>query len=195
MRSSQRLSGTNMEVRETKLQGLWILTPAIHSDNRGFFKEIFHIQKFAEMGIDFSIAQINQSHSQKNVVRGLHFQWGKPLSKIIRVTQGAAYMVAVDIRKRSATLGQWVGVEVTGDNHTILYAPYGFATGFCALSNVDVEYLYSTVYNPDGEGCIAYNDPTVAVAWPATDPIVSDRDKSGLSYQEWLLRPESEIFQ
>ena len=143
-----------MELFPTKLAGLVCISPTVLGDSRGFFMEAFNKAAFAKAGITHDVLQHNQSRSQKGVVRGLHFQWEQPLGKLIRVTRGRAFMVAVDIRKNSPTLGGWEAAEFSEENKKMLFAPFGFATGFCALEDdTDVEYYYNTYYNKEGE-CI-----------------------------------------
>ena len=183
-----------MDIQSTSLDGLVVLKPEKHEDPRGFFMEVFHHEKLKQKGIDFSVKQINQSHSHRGVIRGLHLQWDKPLAKIIRVVKGAIVSVAVDIRKKSPTFGQWVGIELDDKEQHLLYAPFGFAMGFCATEDADVEYLYSAEYNALGEGSILWNDPTLAIAWPIADPVVSARDQAATPFAAWVERGESNLF-
>jgi len=184
-----------VKIEENKIKGLYIITPTIHSDDRGFLMEVFHEGKFKEAGIEVKFVQDNQSQSQKNVVRELHFQWDKPLGKLFRVIRGSAFMVAVDIRKNSETLGQWFGEEFNEENKKIIFAPPGFATGFCALEDkTDIQYKYTALYNPDGESNILWNDKRIGIKWPIENPILSERDSAAQTLDEWLIRPESNYF-
>lgn len=184
-----------MQIEETKLAGLFVITPEIKTDRRGKFFELFRADAFARRGIDAQCVQINQSVSTAGVLRGLHFQWDPPLGKLMRVVVGAAFMAAVDIRKRSPTLGQWVGLEISAENKKALWAPPGFAAGFCVSGDVaEVEYFYTALYNLAGEGVIAWNDPALAIPWPVAEPILSDRDAAGRTLDQWLASPESENF-
>jgi dTDP-4-dehydrorhamnose 3,5-epimerase len=138
---------------------------------------------------------LNHSRSAKNVLRGLHFQWEPPMGKLMRVTQGAAFLVAVDIRKGSPTLGKWFGTQLTAEAKTQIFAPAGFARGFCVLSDfAEIEYLCTGVYNSGAESGFAWNDPDLAIAWPVTDPIISTKDSKAQSFAQWLARPESDHF-
>ena len=137
---------------------------------------------------------MNHSFSKKGVLRGLHFQYNPPLGKLIRVINGAAFVVAVDIRFDSPTRGKWFGIELSAENQKQLFAPAGFASGFCVTGDVaEVEYHYTVHYNGAGEAAIRYDDPDIAVAWPLDSPIVSDRDKQAITFQEWLTRPEARL--
>lgn len=182
-----------MEVRQTKLPGLLTLTPKITGDERGFFMEVVNKKAFADLGIDLNILQHNQSRSAKDVVRGLHFQWDKPLSKLIRVVRGSAFCVAADIRKNSSTFGQWVGEKLSSENKNMVFAPFGFATGFCALEGgTEVEYYYNAYYNPEGESNILWNDPDIGIEWGIKDPQLSPRDAGAQTLKEWLTKKESD---
>ncbi len=131
----------------------------------------------------------------KSVVRGLHFQWDPPLAKLIRVSWGLIFAVAVDIRKKSPALGKWMGIELSAEERKEMYVPPGFASGFCSLSDpAQVEYLYTAPYNPKGESSIIWNDPEIGIRWPVKNPVLSPRDASGQTFQEWLKRPESDCF-
>lgn len=184
-----------MEVIDLPLSGLKRICPKVHGDTRGFFLEAFNAAAYVEAGIPLTVLQHNQSRSQKSVVRGLHFQWDKPLDKLIRVTRGRAFTVAVDIRKGSPTFGSWHGHELSEENKEEIFAPFGFATGFCALEdNTEVEYYYSAYYNQAGESNIAWNDPDIAIAWPITHPVLSERDSAAQSLKAWIEKRESDLF-
>lgn len=177
------------------MSGLFIITPEPLEDERGFFMELYHRDKFATGGIDATIVQANNSWSKKGVVRGLHFQWDEPLGKLMRVPTGAAFLVAVDIRKNSPTFGKWFGEEFSPKNNKIIWAPPGFAMGFCALEEgTTLNYMFTALYNPRGEGSILWNDSDIGIKWPVAEPIVSERDKSAMTLKEWLARPESDLF-
>ena len=184
-----------MDITETNLKGLFVILPRVLEDTRGFFVELYRDDAFRKIGIPSAFVQENQSHSKKNVLRGLHFQWDPPLGKLIRVVAGRVFMVAVDIRKRSPTLGRWFGEEFRAEEHRELYASPGFAAGFCTLSeSADVEYHYTALYNPKGESNIVWNDPTLGIQWPIADPILSPRDAEAQTFDAWLQRPESAFF-
>ena len=185
-----------MEVIRTPLPGLLQLKAVLHKDNRGHFVEAFNTKAFLEAGIDLVVLQHNISRSKRDVVRGLHFQWDKPLAKLIRVARGKAFLVAADIRKGSPTFGKWYGTEVSEEDAGALYAPAGFATGFAALTdNTEIEYYYSAFYNKEGESNIRFDDPDLNISWPAAEPILSERDLQAESFKAWCERPESDLFE
>jgi dTDP-4-dehydrorhamnose 3,5-epimerase len=182
-----------MVLTPLRLKGLLHAVPKVHADERGFFVEAFNANVFAEAGITFPIVQHNHSRSKKGVVRGLHFQWDAPLSKYMRVIKGRAFVVAVDIRHDPPTMGQWEGRELNDENKEGIFAPFGFATGFCALSDdTELEYYYDALYNPKGESNIIWNDARIGIAWPEEAvPLLSPRDAGAGTLDEWLSRPES----
>src|SRR5271163_2313365 len=142
------------------LQDVAVVVPDIFKDDRGFFSETFRSDQFESLGLPTDFVQDNHSRSAKGVVRGLHFQWCPPMGKLMRVTQGAAFLVAVDIRKGSPTLGRWFGTELNADSKQQLWAPAGFARGFCTLSDTaEIEYLTTGTYSARGEGGIRWDDP------------------------------------
>lgn len=186
-----------MKIETTAISGVYICTPTVHEDDRGFFMESYRADAFEEVGIHDTFIQDNHSRSmKKNTIRGLNFQWQPPMAKVMRVTRGSAFLVAVDLRKDSPTLGKWVGLEATEDNKKQLYAPGSFARGFQTLTgDVEVQYKCSALYSGDGEAEIAWNDPDIAIAWPlAGEPILSGRSRTAPSFKDWLARPESDIF-
>ncbi|HUD03994.1 MAG TPA: dTDP-4-dehydrorhamnose 3,5-epimerase [Candidatus Paceibacterota bacterium] len=187
-----------MKIEKTPLRDVYVITPDVHEDARGFFMETYRQDLFKKAGITDVFVQDNHSRStQKNVVRGLHFQWEPQMSKCMRVTKGSAFLVAVDLRKGSPTLGKWFGIEASEDNKKQLYAPASFARGFQTLTDVcDVQYKCSAFYNPETQGEIAWDDKHINVDWPIKDiPLVSERNKKLPSFNDWLDRPESHIFQ
>src|SRR5450759_4189782 len=154
--------------------------------------EVYHQDLFAELGLPKRFVQLNQSRSGKGVVRGLHFQWDPPMGKLMRVIVGRAFLVAVDVRIGSPTLGRWVGVEMSADEPRHLWAPASFARGICVLSDfAEIEYLTTGFYNPACESGIRWNDPAVGIEWPVSDPILSPKDAAAQTLQEWLARPEA----
>lgn len=182
-------------IEQVEPDGVVVVVPDEYRDPRGAFQEAYRRDHFEDLGLPGMFVQENQSRSVRGVVRGLHFQWRPPMAKIMRVVHGAAWLVAVDIRKGSPTLGRWYGVEATADNRVQLYAPAGFARGFCALSDVaDIQYKCTATYDPTGEDGIRWNDPRIDVRWPIDDPILSDRDRDAQSLDDWLARPESDTF-
>ena len=158
--------------------------------------ESFRQDVFArEVGLKLNFMQDNHSRSAKGVLRGLHFQWEPPMGKLMRVTVGRAFVVAVDIRKGSATLGHWFGLEIDAETHIQIWAPAGFARGFCALTDVaEVQYKCTGIYNPAAESGIRWDDPDVAIDWPISHPILSDKDRNAQTLADWLTRPEAENF-
>ncbi|MBA2943263.1 dTDP-4-dehydrorhamnose 3,5-epimerase [Paenibacillus sp. CGMCC 1.16610] len=169
-----------MQVITTKLEGLYIVEPDVHGDNRGFFMESYSSRKFAEHGIDFPFVQDNHSLSvETGVVRGLHYQLNpKAQTKLVRVASGAIYDVAVDIRKNSSTYGQWVGVILSEDNKRQLLVPQGFAHGFCTIvPNTQVLYKVDEYYSPEHDRGILWSDPALGIDWPTSKPILSDKDQ------------------
>jgi dTDP-4-dehydrorhamnose 3,5-epimerase len=185
----------NIRVESRRLGDVVVLVPEIFQDSRGFFMETFREDQFREIGIPHEFVQDNHSRSTKGVVRGLHFQWDPPMGKLMRVTLGAAFLVAVDIRKGSPTLGQWSGIEVSTENRREVWAPAGFARGFCVLSDVaEIQYKCTGLYNNKGESGIRWDDPQIGVRWPVVDPSLSEKDKSAQTLEQWLAQPQSEEF-
>jgi len=170
-----------------------VIVPKVIGDDRGFFMETYRSDNFHDLGLPTEWVQDNHSRSSKGVLRGLHFQWDPQMSKLMRVTRGAAFLVAVDIRKGSPTLGQWFGMEVTADNKRQVYAPYGFARGFCALTDeCEVQYKCTGIYNSAAESGIFYADPEIGIEWPLNDVLVSAKDAKAQTLQQWLASPLSE---
>jgi dTDP-4-dehydrorhamnose 3,5-epimerase len=185
-----------VKVDKTPLRDVVVITPAVFEDARGFFTEVYRADQFKEFGLPETFRQWNHSRSVKNVVRGLHFQSDPPMAKLMRVTLGEAFVVAVDIRKGSPTLGQHLGIIASAENKKMVYAPAGFARGFCVLSDyVELQYLCTNVYNVKTESGIRWNDPALAIPWPVTNPILSAKDEKAQTLAEWLARPESNSFQ
>jgi dTDP-4-dehydrorhamnose 3,5-epimerase len=187
----------SMEIRieSRHLQDVVVIVPDIFQDGRGFFTETFRVDQFHALGLPTEFVQDNHSRSVKGVVRGLHFQWDPPMSKLMRVTAGSAFLVAVDIRKGSPTLGQWVGVQASTENRRQVYAPAGFARGFCALSDsTEIQYKCTGIYNAKAESAIRWNDPEIGIKWPLEEVIVSEKDRKARTLAEWLAMPESGNF-
>jgi dTDP-4-dehydrorhamnose 3,5-epimerase len=162
-----------------ELPGLLLIEPAVFSDQRGFFLETYKYSEFAGQGIGEHFVQANQSRSSRGTLRGLHFQ--KPpeaQAKLIRALDGEIYDVVVDIRRGSPTFGKWQGVHLSAENNRMLYAPAGFAHGFCVISEVaDIAYMTSAEYAPALEGGIAWDDADLKIVWPVDDPQLSTRDR------------------
>ena len=171
-----------MNVTLTAIPDVLIIEPKVFGDTRGFFYESFNQQAFnVATGMDYRFVQDNHSRSNRGVLRGLHYQIEQPQGKLARVARGRVFDVAVDIRKSSPTFGQWVGVELSEDNHRQLWVPPGFAHGFLVLSE-SADFLYKTTdyYAPRHERCIAWNDPAIGIKWPIGQlPILAAKDQAG----------------
>ncbi|CAE6923770.1 dTDP-4-dehydrorhamnose 3,5-epimerase [Paraburkholderia domus] len=169
----------NLTVIRTALPEVVILEPKVFGDDRGFFFESFNAREFVEgTGIERSFVQDNHSRSARNVLRGLHYQIQQPQGKLVRVTSGLVFDVAVDIRRSSPNFGKWVGVELSDQNKRQLWIPEGFAHGFVVLSE-SAEFLYKTTdyYAPEYERSLAWNDPAIGIEWPFEgDPLLSKKD-------------------
>ncbi len=176
-----------MNIIETALPGVLIIEPRVFGDARGFFMETWNAAGFAGAGLDLSFVQDNHSRSQKGVLRGLHFQNPGPQGKLVRVTHGAVFDVAVDLRQSSPTFGKWVGVELSAGNKRMFWVPEGFAHGFLTLAD-DTDFLYKCTapYAPQSEFTLAWDDPEVGIEWPVTgfDPIISEKDACGLTLSQ-----------
>jgi dTDP-4-dehydrorhamnose 3,5-epimerase len=167
-----------MKVIPGRLAGLVLIEPTVHGDARGFFLESYNRRDLAACGIHCEFVQDNHSGSARNVLRGLHFQVGHGQDKLVRVLRGEIYDVAVDIRPSSPTYGQWESVLLSAENRRILFVPVGFAHGFCVLSEfAEFSYKCSDYYSPPDESGIRWDDPDLAIPWPVTHPILSDRDR------------------
>jgi len=185
----------NITIETKYLDEVSVIVPGVFEDGRGFFSETFRADQFVALGLPTAFVQDNHSRSMKGVVRGLHFQWGPPMGKLMRVTRGAAFLVAVDIRKGSPTLGKWVGVEATAENRRCVWAPAHFARGFCALSDMtEIQYKCTGIYNSKAESGIRWNDPAIGIEWPLSDVTVSEKDQKARTLAEWLASPDSDNF-
>jgi dTDP-4-dehydrorhamnose 3,5-epimerase len=168
-----------MRALPTRLAGLVLLEPDLFPDARGFFLETYRRSRYSELGIAQEFVQDNHSRSIRGTLRGLHFQADPGQAKLVRVSQGSAWDVVVDLRRSSATFGQWEAFELDDVRHRQLYVPHGFAHGFCVVSEVaDVSYKVSSYYDPEKERGLAWDDPEIAVRWPVAQPVVSDRDRA-----------------
>ena len=164
---------------ETSLEGVVLLEPDVHGDERGFLVETFRADVWAAEGIGVEFVQDNHSRSRGGILRGLHFQTSPGQAKLVRCLRGRVWDVAVDLRRDSPTYGQWEGHELDDALHRQLYIPVGFAHGFCALSEIaDVHYKLTSLYDPATEAGIAWDDPDVGVRWPISEPTVSERDQN-----------------
>jgi dTDP-4-dehydrorhamnose 3,5-epimerase len=171
-----------MKIETTKLPGVMLLTPTIYRDGRGAFIETFNLRRMAEAGLPTNWVQDNFSLSNKNVLRGIHYQIAQPQGKLVRVTHGAVLDVAVDLRRSSPTFGQHEAVELSGENGAMLWIPPGFGHAFLVLSEVaGFAYKVTDYYAPAGERTILWNDAELAIPWPiaAADAIVSEKDRKG----------------
>ncbi|MBC7987342.1 MAG: dTDP-4-dehydrorhamnose 3,5-epimerase [Sphingomonadaceae bacterium] len=168
-----------MKVTETKLPSVVIIEPQRFGDERGFFLESWNARTFDEHGLSHDFVQDNHSRSAKGVLRGLHFQKQNPQGKLVRVTRGRAFDVAIDIRPDSQHYREWVGIELSEASPAMFYIPEGFAHGFLSLEDgTDFLYKCTTFYDPADEGCIVWNDPEIGIDWPldGIEPIVSAKD-------------------
>ncbi|WP_445776040.1 dTDP-4-dehydrorhamnose 3,5-epimerase [Shewanella sp.] len=166
-----------MNVIKTKIKDLLIIEPKIFGDDRGFFYETFQAERYKAAGIDANFVQDNRSRSSKGVLRGLHFQKTKPQGKLVTVTDGEVFDVAVDLRPHSETFGQHEAIILTGQNKLQFYVPPGFAHGFCVLSDTaDFQYKCTDYYDPSDESGLLWNDPSLQIKWPLSKPLLSDKD-------------------
>lgn len=175
-----------MKIVETELPGCLILEPQVFRDERGFFLESWNAGAYRKALGEWTFVQDNHSRSCRGVLRGLHYQIVQPQGKLVRVVRGAAFDVAVDLRRSSPAFGRWVGVELSEDNVRQFWIPTGFAHGFLALSET-VDFLYKTTdyYAPAHERCLAWNDPDIGIAWPAgVTPVLSVKDAAGLPLRQ-----------
>lgn len=181
-----------MNIVETAIPGPLIIEPRVFGDARGFFMETWNAATFAVAGLDMTFVQDNHSRSQKGVLRGLHFQLPGTQGKLVRVTRGAVFDVAVDLRRSSPTFGQWIGVELSSENKRMFWVPEGFAHGFLTLEN-DTDFVYkcTALYAPQFEHTLLWNDPAVGIEWPldGITPLVSGKDARGLSLADVTVFP------
>ena len=170
----------------TSLPGISLLEPQVFGDGRGFFLESYNQRTFAELGIPDAFLQDNHSYSEKNVVRGLHYQIRQPQGKLVRVITGEILDVALDLRRSSPTFGKWEVFTLSGENKLMLWIPRGFAHGFrVASANAHVLYKTTDFYAPEHERTVAWNDPTLRIDWQLDgDPIVSPKDQRGVTFQQ-----------
>ncbi|MDP2827043.1 MAG: dTDP-4-dehydrorhamnose 3,5-epimerase [Sulfuricellaceae bacterium] len=176
-----------MKIISTAIPDVLIIEPKVFGDDRGFFFESFNARQFAEgTGLDLDFVQDNHSRSARNVLRGLHYQIKQPQGKLVRVVAGAVFDVAVDVRRRSATFGQWVGMELSAENKRMLWIPPGFAHGFVVRSEY-AEFLYKTTdyWAPEHERCIIWNDEQLAIDWGISEnPSLSGKDQQGCALRD-----------
>ena len=175
-----------MKIIETNIDGAMIVEPKVYGDSRGFFLETWHQERYRQqLKIELPFVQDNHSRSTKGVLRGLHFQKTKPQGKLVRVVRGEVFDVGVDLRRDSPTFGAWQGVYLSEDNHRQLWLPPGLAHGFLVTSaSADFEYKCTDYYDPADEGCLLWNDEDVGIEWPLAEPLLSAKDRVGLSFRE-----------
>jgi dTDP-4-dehydrorhamnose 3,5-epimerase len=187
-----------LSIRRTSLPDVLVVEHEVFEDDRGFFMEVYRSDEFAAhagLGLPSTFVQLNHSRSVRGVTRGLHFQWDPPMGKLMRVVRGEAFLVAVDIRPDSSTLGRHESIIASEQNRLQLWAPASFARGFCVLSDVaEVEYLTTGTYNPAAESGVRWDDPQIGIDWPVQEPILSRKDAEAQSLAEWLDRPEAQAF-
>lgn len=167
-----------MKVIKTKLEDCVIIEPKVFGDERGFFMETYQEERYFDIGIKERFVQDNRSRSTQHVLRGLHFQKTKPQGKLVTVTHGEVFDVAVDLRPNSATFGQYEAVILSGENKIQFYVPPGFAHGFCVLSeSADFQYKCTDYYDPSDESGLRWNDPRINIQWPIKNPLLSVKDE------------------
>ncbi len=177
-----------MKVDNTPLQDVLILEPKVYGDERGFFMETWNADIFRDAGLDLQFVQDNHSRSSRGILRGMHFQTEQTQGKLVRVSRGEVFDVAVDLRRSSPTLGKWFGVTLSAENHKMLWIPEGFAHGFYVTSDyADFQYKCTDFYNPSASVSLAWDDPTVGIEWPVEEgktPQLSGADAQGLPWDE-----------
>lgn len=180
-----------MKVTELELAGLRLVELVLHGDKRGFFTERFNRQRYGEAGLPVDFYQDNHSRSAPGVLRGLHYQVDPPQGKLVGVTRGRIWDVAVDLRNGSPTFGKSLGLELSDENGRMLWIPAGFAHGFCVLGDEPADLLYkvTTPYSPSSEGGIHWADPELAIRWPIQNPTVSARDEKLPSFAQYRAQP------
>jgi dTDP-4-dehydrorhamnose 3,5-epimerase len=172
-------------VLPTRLEGVVLLEPVVHGDERGFMVETYRREAWGECGVDVEFVQHNHSRSSRGALRGIHFQTEPGQAKLVRCPRGRIFDVAVDLRRDSPTYGRWEGHVLDDESHRQLFVPVGFGHGFAVLSDVaDVAYLLSSTYDPATEAGIAWNDPEVGIEWPIGEPLLSERDRQAPTLAE-----------
>jgi dTDP-4-dehydrorhamnose 3,5-epimerase len=178
-----------VKVQTTKLPGVVIIEPVIHRDPRGFFLETYRAKAYSKHGLPRKFVQDNHSRSVRGTLRGLHLQLTQPQGKLVHVIEGSIFDVAVDIQVGSPSFGQWVGVELSGDNFKQAYVPPGFAHGYCVISDhADVSYKCTDYYLPGDEIALAWDDPDIAIQWPITSPLLSQKDANAFRLKDVMNR-------
>ena len=180
-----------MKLTPTSLEGVMVIDPEVFADERGFFMETWHAAKFAAAGLDFPFVQDNHSGSRRGVLRGLHYQRARPQGKLIRVTVGAVFDVAVDLRRASPTFGRWFGARLEAESRRMLWIPPGAAHGFLTLTDTaEVIYKCTEFHVPEDERSIAWDDPDLAIAWPLAPgerPTLSAKDAAAGAFRDARL--------
>jgi dTDP-4-dehydrorhamnose 3,5-epimerase len=180
-----------LQFSETSLPGVLLIDPDLFSDDRGFFMETYHAERFREAGIDAAFVQDNHSRSRRGVVRGLHYQEPFPQGKLVRCTRGALFDVAVDIRRGSPHFGKWFGAELSEENRRMLWIPPGFAHGFAALTDdADLVYKCTEIYRREHDRSLAWNDPDIGIRWNVADPVVSPKDAAAPRLRDAAVLPQ-----
>ena len=186
-----------MKITPTKIPDVKLIEPKVFGDERGFFMETWNEKVFREAGIDTKFVQDNHSRSVKNTLRGLHYQIKQPQGKLVRVTQGEVFDVAVDLRVGSSTFGQWVGENLSEENKRMLWIPPGFAHGFLVTSDTaDFQYKCTDFYAPEYEGCLAWNDREIGIAWNVEDKkqvLLSEKDRRGLDLTKTITHLKNNL--
>ncbi len=178
-----------METTEFSIAGLKRIRPAVFRDDRGFFLESYNEERYRSFGIDCRFVQDNHSLSKKGTLRGLHYQSTPGQAKLVRVSRGCIYDVAVDLRPDSPSFGKWAGVYLDAESHEQFYIPVGFAHGFCVVSEeAEVLYKVSSVYNPATECSLKWDDPDIGVKWPLAQPSLSQRDVEAETFADYRRR-------
>ena len=173
------LETSALKITPTELPEVLLVEPDVHLDDRGFFLETWHAEKYAAAGLDAKFVQDNHSRSSRGTLRGLHAQLNKPQGKLVRASVGEIYDVAVDIRQGSPTFGEHVGVLLSAENFRQLWVPEGYAHGFCVVSeSAELQYKCTDVYDPTGDIIIRWDDPALAIEWPVREPLLSERDRT-----------------
>jgi len=184
-----------LTIEHSPIKDIVIVKPEVFEDDRGFFFEAYRKDQFKQLGLPNEFVQLNHSRSNRNVLRGLHFQWAPPMGKLMRVIVGEAFLVAVDIRIGSPTFGQYFGCNISAENKLSVWAPAGFARGFCVLSEfAEVQYLTTGVYNGNCESGIAWDDPDIGINWPVSRPLISEKDSAAQSLSAWSNSSNSNYF-
>jgi dTDP-4-dehydrorhamnose 3,5-epimerase len=174
-----------MDLKQTCVPDVLLLTPQVFGDSRGFFLEAWNKTTYANCGITDDFVQLNHSLSKRGILRGLHFQYNFPQGKLVRVLQGEVFDVAVDLRRDSNYYGKWTGHILNSENHRQLWIPKGFAHGFCVLSEeAHFEYLCTDFYRPEDEGVICWSDPQIGINWPSNAPLLSKKDAEAPTLKE-----------